>query len=229
MHWQSCKTAVSCQVIGNGRFCWPNPGMQQPSPRQESGRWRFEILKRHLRELGDKKRDICTASSDESHTEKAALHGGYLSMANLLGLALPFLLLSLIPPLQTRQRLYHAFRLNPDVDWTRPEVQTVWRNYGAVVGRFLSTDTTLALDELLALCRAYVTQHGNPSPRPVALYTLDYELQMLFESSIVLVAEWQPLPTSRPQSCSIACWSRRYAVRAVRAWGAVRESASTAV
>ncbi len=97
------------------------------------------------------------------------------------------------PPLYSRQRPYHTFRLRADVDWTRPEVRQAWATHGRLVGRFLSVETPLTLDELVALCLAYARQHGNPTPRPVAFYTLDYDLQELAEQGIVAVDEWRPL------------------------------------
>jgi hypothetical protein len=97
------------------------------------------------------------------------------------------------PLLYPRQRSYHTFRLKADVDWTSPAVQQAWAEYARLSGHFLSVETPLTLDELLVLCQAYARQHGNPTPRPVAFFTLEYDLQALVEHGIVDVDEWRPL------------------------------------
>jgi len=107
-----------------------------------------------------------------------------------------FSVLSIKPLLHPRQVYYQTFYLNPDVDWTKPEVQEAWNRHGVLVGKFLSEETPLALVELLVLCNAYIMQHGNPYKQPFSYSILDYELQILFESSIVIVTEWKAFPTS---------------------------------
>lgn len=109
---------------------------------------------------------------------------------------LAFLASSIKPLLHPRQVYYQTFYLNPDVDWTKPEVQEAWNIHGVLVGKFLSEDTPLALGELLVLCNAYIVQHGNPYKTPFGFSILNYELQLLFESAIVIVDEWKAFPTS---------------------------------
>lgn len=99
-------------------------------------------------------------------------------------------------PVNTRQRAYHTFRLNPEIDWSRQDIQKVWHSYSTFVGRFLSVENPLTLNELVVLCKAYATQHGGLHHQQVTLYMVDYELQNLFEKGIVLVSEWQAFPTS---------------------------------
>jgi hypothetical protein len=111
-------------------------------------------------------------------------------------LVIAVLLFGIVSPIHLRQRVYHSFCLNPDVDWTQPKIQSVWNSYGTLVGRFLSVEVPYTLDELVVLCKAYATQHGSPDNQPVAFYKVDYDLQILFEVGIVLVSEWQPFPTS---------------------------------
>lgn len=91
------------------------------------------------------------------------------------------------------QRRNFAYCLNPNMDWTKPEIQSAWRSYGQHVGRFLSIEQPLTREELSVLCRAYAVQHGNPDDDPIQTYDLDYVLLELFERSIVHVVEWWPL------------------------------------
>jgi hypothetical protein len=91
-----------------------------------------------------------------------------------------------------KQMLYLTFALNPEVDWTETAVQEAWHQYGILVGRFLDVETPLTLAELMALCQAYLVQHGSSKEERIRAYTLEYQLQKLFENSIVIVGEWQP-------------------------------------
>jgi len=91
-----------------------------------------------------------------------------------------------------KMRRYRAYSLNPRVNWAETAVQQTWGQYGNLVGKFLSLESPLTLDELLVLCRAYAAQHGGFGDRSVEFYTLDYALQELCERGIVLVDEWRP-------------------------------------
>ena len=86
-----------------------------------------------------------------------------------------------------------AYCLNPNVDWTNPEKQSIWESYGRRVGRFLSEEYPLTRDELTVLCRAYAVQHDEPENKSLRTYDLEYELLVLFENGIVIVMEWWPL------------------------------------
>lgn len=99
-----------------------------------------------------------------------------------------------------KQVLYLTFALNPEVDWTETAVAQTWREYGSPAGRFLSVETPLTLAELTILCQAYTMQHGSPKEEKVRPYSLEYQLQKLFEQGIVNVAAWQPFYISRDSS-----------------------------
>lgn len=94
------------------------------------------------------------------------------------------------------QRRYIAYCLNPNVDWTKPEVQRTWESFGKYVGRFLSEEYPLTQYELDILCQVYDVQHGDPHDKPhdkpSMRYSLSYQLEELFRSDIVLMVEWWP-------------------------------------
>ncbi len=110
----------------------------------------------------------------------------------LLFLSLAVVLLLLLGGLftaVTRLRRY-VYRLNPTVDWSQPAVRQAWQRHGRHVGRFLSTDRALSLDELVALCHAHDVQRSDPNAQTQPFYSLEYDLQMLAETGIVLVEVW---------------------------------------
>jgi hypothetical protein len=113
----------------------------------------------------------------------------------LLLIALALFLLLVMRGFMTavaRPRRY-AYRLNPTVDWTRPEVQQVWDRHGRHLGRFLKEDQALTLEELTALCHAHAVQRSDPAAPTPPFFSLEYDLLMLAETGIVLLEMWNAL------------------------------------